>query len=172
VLENYKWSYRLMKSEDIPSLLKWYNNQDLHETANAKPFHPYTLEELTEYWGKKLGRKNARYFAILLGITLIGRVSLKNLNRSTDIEYSILIGDYSLYSKGLGTSITRQMLKEAFSDMNISNVQLNVRQDNSRAIRCYEKCGFKDIDSFLEDGVWMKKMQLERKEYINCAYFQ
>jgi RimJ/RimL family protein N-acetyltransferase len=165
-MERLPWTYRPITLEDVPDLLDWYNDRELHEIANSREFHPYTLDELHQYWKKKLNREHARYFAILVNGRLIGRVGLKKSQPSNDlVEYSILIGDPGLYSRGLGTEITRQMISEAFSDPGVQTVRLFVRQDNKRAIRCYEKSGYRHVHSFTQNGVPMEMMQVERKDW-------
>ncbi|MGO4495272.1 hypothetical protein AB4114_05050 [Paenibacillus sp. 2RAB27] len=54
------------------------------------------------------------------------------------------------------------MLEKSFSDPRLRYVQLDVRLDNKRAIRCYEKTGFRNIDSFLENGVSMRRMRVTK----------
>ncbi|MCY9667189.1 GNAT family N-acetyltransferase [Paenibacillus alginolyticus] len=162
-MEILAWSYRRIALLDVPVMLDWYNNRELHETANAKTFHPYTIKELTKYWQKKINRTDASYYAIIINERMIGRVSLKGMDSTGEgIEYAIVIGDPSLYSRGLGTEITICMLEKAFSDPRVRYVQLDVRLDNKRAIRCYEKTGFRNIDSFLENGVSMRRMRVTK----------
>jgi RimJ/RimL family protein N-acetyltransferase len=71
------WSVRELEMKDVPILLDWYNNEDLHYIANAKKFKPYTLEQLTDYWREKLSRPNAKYYVILVEERVVGRVGLK-----------------------------------------------------------------------------------------------
>nr|WP_123043590.1 GNAT family N-acetyltransferase [Cohnella candidum]AYQ75509.1 N-acetyltransferase [Cohnella candidum] len=158
------WTYRPMQLEDVPNLLDWYNDPDLHVTANAKPFQSYTLKELTDYWKDKLGRPKYRYYAILSGNKLIGRVGLKPIRGTASVEYSVMIGESVLHSRGLGTEITRKMIEETFEDPLIESVYLTVREDNKRAIRCYEKCGFRYLGSFVENGVTMLEMSVTRMD--------
>lgn len=157
------WAYRRITLDDVPKMLDWYNDRALHETANPTPFHYLDLDLLIESWQEKLTRTDYVYFVIEVEGRLAGRAGLKRQEDGT-VLYSIVIGDTSLHSRGLGTAVTKQMLGEAFSASDIQAVQLNVRQDNLRAIRCYEKCGFIRIDSFLENGVPMFLMQVERSQ--------
>ncbi len=71
------WSVRRLEMSDVPTLLDWYNNEELHYTANAKKYKPYTLEELTKYWQGKLARSHAKYYVILVEGQVAGRVGLK-----------------------------------------------------------------------------------------------
>ncbi|MBM7654551.1 GNAT family N-acetyltransferase [Neobacillus cucumis] len=159
------WVTRHMKMSDMPSLLSWYNNEELHYTANAKSFKPYTLDELVTYWEEKLNRPNADYYLILVDGKAAGRVSLKKKNEY--VEYAILIGDESLYSKGLGTEITKYFVDKVFAKHRAPSMVLEVRKDNGRAIRCYEKSGFTITKEFRENGIPMYEMKVEKSKIVN-----
>lgn len=53
------------------------------------------------------------------------------------------IGDPDFRGKGYGTEAMSLLLKFAFRAQNLHRVNLGVFAFNPRAIRCYEKCGFK-----------------------------
>jgi len=164
--EMEKSSYRPLSLDDVPALLDWYNDRDLHETANTRLFEPYTLDELLIYWRKKLRREHCAYYALHLGEELIGRVGLKRKPPFLDVvEFSILIGKRELYGKGLGTKLTKEMLDVAFADPSVQVVRLFVRKDNERAIRCYEKAGYRLVHSFTQNGIPTDMMQVDRREW-------
>ncbi|MGE7632449.1 GNAT family N-acetyltransferase [Bacillus paramycoides] len=155
------WHERLLEMDDLPIILEWYNDEELHDIADVKPFKRYTIEELRKYWTEKLSRSYASYHVIVVEDKVIGRVGLKK-KRSDDIYvmvYSILIGVSNLYSKGLGTEITNYFITKSFLDPDIQAVVLQVREGNKRAIRCYEKAGFKKTESYVENHLKMYEMQ-------------
>lgn len=154
------WSVRRLEMKDVPILLAWYNNEELHYIANAKKFRPYTLEELTDYWREKLSRTHAKYYVILVDEKVIGRLGLKK--KGNRVEFSILIGVSTLYSKGLGTEVTRYFISEALREPDVSSVYLGVRADNLRAIRCYEKAGFQVTNDLYENHIKMYEMRIEK----------
>ena len=57
----------------------------------------------------------------------------------------LFIGDSKCWGKGIGSQSIYLILDIAFRKMNLDYVWLHVRETNSRAIRCYEKIGFKTI---------------------------
>jgi RimJ/RimL family protein N-acetyltransferase len=79
------------------------------------------------------------------------------------VEYSILIGESVHYSKGLGTKITRHFVTEAFLDPEVTAVNLAVREDNLRAIKCYEKARFQVTGFFFENDVKMLEMRIDKR---------
>ena len=54
-----------------------------------------------------------------------------------------MIGDKRNYDKGYGTEATKLMLNHAFNNLNLNRIYLKVLEDNPRAIKIYDKCGFK-----------------------------
>lgn len=78
----------------------------------------------------------------------IGACGLKHIT-SQDAEYWGYIGEKSLWGKGLGTEIIRQMEVEA-RNRGIGTLYLRVIKDNPRAIRLYQKCGFKEVESVID----------------------
>lgn len=77
---------------------------------------------------------------------LIGSCGLFDLdwiNRTAD--FGIFIGDKSYWGSGYGEEATRLLLDYAFHVLNLHNIRLCVYDYNSRAVQCYEKCGFKFI---------------------------
>lgn len=75
---------------------------------------------------------------------ILGLVSLTNIdfvNRSA--EFHIMIGDKDSRGKGIGYFATTEILRHAFNNMNLNRIELGVLESNSRAIKLYEKVGFK-----------------------------
>jgi len=60
-----------------------------------------------------------------------------------EAEIGITIGERQFWSRGYGTDATRTILRFAFEEMNLHRVSLTVLDYNTRAQRCYEKCGFR-----------------------------
>ncbi|EJR22600.1 GNAT family N-acetyltransferase [Bacillus cereus] len=162
------WKERFLELDDLSIILEWYNDEELHNIADVKPFKRYTIEELREYWTEKLARSYASYHVIIVRDEVIGRVGLKKTKYDDTyvMEYSILIGVSNLYSKGLGTEITKYFISKSFLDSDIQAVVLQVREDNKRAIRCYEKAGFKKVKSYIENEVKVYDMHRIKNEKI------
>jgi RimJ/RimL family protein N-acetyltransferase len=58
------------------------------------------------------------------------------------IQLGMMIGDKSFWGKGIGSEVVELGLKFAFKILKVHKVVLDVREDNLRAIRVYEKNGF------------------------------
>ena len=77
---------------------------------------------------------------------LIGNCSflqIDNFNQTGEV--GIFIGDKNYWSKGYGTEALILLLDYGFKALNLHNVELSVYSFNIRAIKSYEKIGFKFI---------------------------
>lgn len=75
--------------------------------------------------------------------------------------YRIGIFDPAYQAKGIGAKITRLLLKYSFETMGLHRIELRVLDYNKRAIRCYEKCGFR------QEGVLRESAYIEGVFYAD-----
>jgi len=72
--------------------------------------------------------------------------------------FGILIGERDAWGKGYGPEATRLVLDYGFSELNLHRISLRVHTDNERAIRAYEKAGFRREgvlrESYYRHGVY------------------
>jgi RimJ/RimL family protein N-acetyltransferase len=133
-----------IRMADAPTLFDWINDRDL-VLFNA-PFHP-THEASHLEWVKGLGRRQDLVaFAIRTAPAkrLIGVCQLTAINpvsRSADLQ--IRIGEAASRGKGLGSEAVRQLVAFGFKDLNLHRIALHVFATNTRAIKTYEKAGFR-----------------------------
>ena len=72
----------------------------------------------------------------------LGTISLKKIDRENEnAEYAIVLRKEA-QNKGYGTEATKSILKIAFDDFNLNRVYLTVIENNTSAIKLYEKSGF------------------------------
>ena len=94
--------------------------------------------------------KNNNPVAIFVIVTLeddrmIGTVSLENINRTNrTATLGIFIGDKSYRNNGYGPEAILLILEYGFRYMNLYNIGLDLIECNTRAFKCYERCGFKE----------------------------
>jgi RimJ/RimL family protein N-acetyltransferase len=60
-------------------------------------------------------------------------------------EFGCFIGDKTYWNQGIGAEATSLTLDYGFNVLNLKNIFLHVVDYNQRAIRCYEKVGFKYV---------------------------
>jgi RimJ/RimL family protein N-acetyltransferase len=74
------------------------------------------------------------------------------LEKTLEIENFAIMGifiiDNEMRGLGLGEKAICNVVKKDMIYMHINQIILNVRSNNERAIKCYLKCGFKEIEKF------------------------
>ena len=141
-LENIK--LRPLKKNDTQLLYDWINNRQL--VLNNNSYFP-TSEKDHEKWieNMMIKRSDLVIFAIEDTVTnkSIGICKLININWiHSSAELQICLGDESLCGKGNGTKAVKLLCQFGFNDLNLHRIYIQAFQNNKRAIRSYEKCGF------------------------------
>ncbi len=104
--------------------------------------------------------------------SVIGFIELDGMDWAARSGWvGIGIGQRDYRGKGYGTEAMRLLLSYAFTWLNLNRVNLNVFAYNTRAIRSYEKCGFRYEGTereviFKEDKRWdLIDMGILREEW-------
>jgi RimJ/RimL family protein N-acetyltransferase len=132
---------RPLGQEDLLAVLAW--NQDPEITSlTGKQFQ--SAGDVFMWW-QSLGAANGRLaFAITIHDRLVGDIVLDNISwRSGEAEVRICIGYREFWNRGLGTSAMARLLGYAFFQLGLHLIYLRVLEHNGRAIRSYEKLGFR-----------------------------
>ncbi len=135
--------------EDVNYYTEWLNDFSVTLNLGLSGVN-ITLEKEKELL-KKLS--NEYVFAIidkesnkLIGSTGLHHVDLINGNA----EFGINIGDKNFWNRNYGTEATMLILDYGFNILNLHNIHLRVLAFNNRALKCYEKVGFKTIGKLTE----------------------
>jgi len=156
LLEGHKVALALMLKEDIPALARW--NQDLEFTARmGSPGEAHSLEMRQEFYDKNARmRADSVEFAVLLLSTgqLIGFGGLFDLSRAMTATLFVGIGERDHWGEGLGCEATRLICEYGFFFRSLHGIKVEVNGYNRRAIRVYERLGFKPVGR-LRDAIVM-----------------
>lgn len=136
---------RKFEPEDVESL--WMMRNDPAVTAGLGGFSTgYSRRDLTDWIEIHRDRRDELLLAILDidEQICIGHVGLYRIDhRSQKAEFAILIGSGSHQGKGFGERVTRFALAYGFDRLNLNKISLTALSTNQRAIRLYEKLGFR-----------------------------
>jgi len=84
----------------------------------------------------------------------IGGCGIQNVNWLARVAtVGIMIGDKDYWGKGYGTDAMKVLINFIFNDMNINKIRLGTFSFNERAIKSYEKCGFK-VEGILKNEIF------------------
>ena len=137
---------RELERSDLPVVNGWRNDPEIVDLLGANFL--FIAQEIDNRWYDAY--LAARDRNVRLAIVepeqgrIIGCVYLTDIHRiNRCAEFAILIGDKTYWSKGCGFEATRLILAHAFDDLNLNRIYLTVLAENTRAIRLYEKVGFR-----------------------------
>ena len=140
-LEGKLATIRPMELSDVKKFVYYLNDEKIKDYLSLVfPINQFLEEE----WIRKNSiSHNSLHFAVDVEGVLIGSVGLISIDWiARSAEFGIAIYDPNYWNRGIGTEVTQLMLKYAFEYLNLNRVWLQVFENNQRAIRVYEKCGF------------------------------
>jgi RimJ/RimL family protein N-acetyltransferase len=137
--------FRNYEKSDVDALVRWFSDEEVTQflgpsrIPQTRAFQEQQIEEMTR------SNSNSKVFVIeTLEGEAIGECGLRNFDWvSHKAELIITIGDKRYWGKGYGSDAVSLVLKVAFERLNLHSVNLTTLATNERAIRCYEKCGFR-----------------------------
>src|SRR5262245_31643668 len=87
------------------------------------------------------------WFVIQFSRRDVGTIWLESDTGSDQAVLGILLGEESIFGLGIGQKAINLALEKARQLGQFRTVLLNVRENNTRAITCYKKCGFHTVAS-------------------------
>jgi RimJ/RimL family protein N-acetyltransferase len=132
----------------IDDWVVWMNDLAVTRFVLNAPGSPWTREMEQAWYDRARDDRTQRVFAIFELATgrAIGTCGLKDLDLlAGTATFGIMIGAKDCWNRGYGTEATRLTLDFGFSVLGLHNVDLRVHARNPRAIRAYERAGFRTI---------------------------
>ncbi len=135
---------RPLEKEDLPQIRVWVNDPEVRSLiGETRPMSPAGADDFYE---RVHGDRDRIWFVIALREDgrIIGETGLLRMFpawRTTDM--SLIIGDKAAWEQGYGREAMLLMLDYAFGYLNFHRVAVGVVGFNQRALRFYEKIGFR-----------------------------
>ena len=110
-------------------------------------------KEEQENWYRKQLRDKKNPVFIAFADVPVGYCQVKNIdyvNRSCELGFCTA-PEYQ--NKGYGTILVKELIKYVTEKLNMHRLYLEVFADNEKAIRLYERCGFRN-EGILRDNVY------------------
>jgi len=170
MLQGKKISLRPFEERDIENTVKWLNNIEFRSLIDR--VLPTTIQERKEWFCSISKDKTAVTFAIYLNENNIhiGNCGLINIDCRSHRGQLWIYLDMSYIGKRLGKESINLILNYAFYSLNLNRIYLYVVSTNVRALKFYEKCGFKNEGKFRQhiylnneycDAIWMGILKTE-----------
>lgn len=149
--------------------VRWQRDSEFHRLADSEAADMFSEKKLKERFDNRaedgLTTDRIRFsIRTLEGDVLIGFLGLWVNALRRDVWVGIGIGERDYWSKGYGTDAMKLALQYAFMELGAHRVTLGLMEYNPRALKSYEKVGFRIEgrsrgDVFREgkhyDSIWM-----------------
>ncbi len=170
MIEGAKVALRPLGEKDLETVCRW--DSDYHIAAVPGP-DDRRLDNRKDY-ERVLRSRTARMFAIEdADGSLIGEIGLVEISwRKGEAELVVRIGDEKHRGRGYGHDAIACLLEHVFNHTKLGRVYLRVFAENTPALRCFEKCGFRKewvMTRKPEEGGPPRKvilMALEREDFL------
>ncbi len=137
---------RAFEKEDLEIVLGWVNDEEVTQYLSDSLIYPVSRTDEVK-WLESISNANHKEKVLAIETMsgkLIGSVGLTNINWvERKAEMGIMIGEKDQWNKGYGSEAVREILRLAFEKMNLNRIYLRVFENNPRAIKVYERCGFR-----------------------------
>ncbi|HEY8392959.1 MAG TPA: GNAT family N-acetyltransferase [Capillibacterium sp.] len=136
---------RPLEKEDLAKMVVWNADPEVERFVDLGL--PGDLTACLAWWAEMQKSKENLLFALEdEDGRLIGDLELAHICwRGREAELRIRIGEKNYWNKGYGTSALHQITRYAFTVLNLDRLYLRVYTFNLRAIKCYQKIGFKKV---------------------------
>lgn len=144
-----------VSKDSTESWTRWDNDLEVGIPLGNEPYTPTTIESTEENIASIIKEKIHAFDILeiesdhLIGRCFLG--ALDNVNRSCRL--GIVIGEKTHWDRGFGTEAIHLLLEYAFNIINMNSVNLGTYSFNKRAIACYKKVGFKEIEKRRESRI-------------------
>ena len=134
---------RPLKLTDADYMKEFAEDEDISKNLLFTRY-PFSTENMISFIKSSWeDRRNVHYAIANENDEYIGTISLKNISYiDKNAEYAIVTRK-KFWGLNVASSATDKILNYGFNTLNLNKIYLNVLSSNLRAVRFYEKYGFK-----------------------------
>lgn len=163
MIEGERVRLRRLERADLPILHPWLNDEPLMTWARFSPDHMIPLSALEREYERELAGDDPERTTYMIeeraSAKGIGWCVMRTWDRKhVTTNVGIGLGERSMWGKGLGTEAMNLLLTIAFDHQRWHRAELWTLAENERAVRSFEKCGFRlegrEIEAAYFGGVY------------------
>lgn len=128
--------------------IRWMRDSEFHRLADSEPAQLHSEKALKEWFEGQFehGFKPQRYsfnVRTLAEDQFIGFLGLWVDLIHSEAWVGVGIGERAFWDKGYGTDMMKLCMQYVFMELSVERLSLGLHEYNPRALRSYEKCGFR-----------------------------
>lgn len=138
----------------------WYD-----EAQKARRTKEVFFKEWKEDYFNPSSIEKGQCFWIVVNKEKIGQIASNEFDlENKKVELDILIGQKKNMGKGYGSDALKTLMKYLFENFDINKIWTSARANNARALKTYEKVGFKKEGLLREDDYF-------ENNFVDCVRF-
>lgn len=167
---------RKMVHKDLDIMTKWLNTEEVLEFF-GDPANPPSAAQVRAKYGPRIDgdvavepyivEAEGRPFAFMQCYRLQKKDYERYGYSKGELVYGMdqFIGEPDVLNREYGTQMVKEFTAHIFSEKRADAIVMDPEMRNPRAIRCYEKCGFRKLKEIDYGEKWL--MELRREELFS-----
>ena len=143
-----EWVYlRPVERSDLPIFVRWFADADTSRHISLRA--PFSMAMEEKWFSQVVEAQGTGQYHFMICLLPDGRAIGNAVLRDIDLEngkaeFGITIGEKDEWNKGYGTEALNAICDFGFGSLRLERIYLDVYAENARAIRSYEKAGFRE----------------------------
>lgn len=137
---------RPLSKRNVSPFYKWINDDEVIKYSLSVFLKINNKEEIDKWYKELIENNKIANYGIFLKTNgeLIGYTGICDISETNKSgEFYIFIGEKRMWGKGIGTIVTKQILKIGFLEYKLNRIFLTVSEANIGGIKAYKNAGFK-----------------------------
>lgn len=154
---------RRLEEKDAPFMLEWMYDEDII-AGFQHPFMQTTMEEAIIFIENSFDEENQNFAFVNEQDEYLGTISLKHISHKNDKAEYAIVARKCAQGTGAAMRATEELLRYASEELGLHKVYLSVLEENIRAQKFYEKCGF------VREGLEVDAVKIDSKYHNHIWY--
>lgn len=153
-----------LELSNINNIVNWNQNKDadfLFQWAGRGYEYPLTEEQIADRLSA-----GAEIYEANLDNKMVGTIEIISREEQGVALIGRFVLDPTLVGQGLGTQILESFMEYCKKELGLRKIKLFVFDFNSVAHKCYQKCGFYEIETVIRPNGW-NAIGMEKEIHIN-----
>ncbi|WNB93962.1 GNAT family N-acetyltransferase [Bacillus sp. NEB1478] len=169
LFQNGDLTVRKLEKKDQYLLVKWLSDESVLEYYEGRD-NPFDLDKVNKVFYESEEDDEIKCM-VEYKEKAIAYIQFYQLDNKTKNDYGYIdesifgtdqfIGEVEYWNKGIGTLLVTSMVDYLIEHKNADRVVMDPQTRNARALKCYEKCGFRKVKI-------LPLHELHEGEYQDC----